>query len=213
MGKSADGAAISGLSNPAGLSTRTLAWLAGRIAMIALIATAAMLTLSPAMEAPPAEPTAQAEATQLSAEDARSEAAALEWLALTDAGEWEESWEAAADMFQSEVTAAQIGRSGNRCARSAWRCCLSRGSHHSADCRAARRARRRLYGHPVCHCFCGISRIGGNRHHARRRRGAENRRLFHPIKCARAGFKAPPVTYAAMCLYTARWWLNSLKPQ
>ena len=75
--------------------------------MIALIATAAMLTLSPAMEAQPAEPTAQAEATQLSAEDARSEAAALEWLALTDAGEWEESWEAAADMFQSEVTAAQ----------------------------------------------------------------------------------------------------------
>ena len=74
--------------------------------MIALI-TVAMLTLNPLMEAEPAEPVAQTEATPSSAQDARSESAALAWLALADAGEWEESWDAAADMFQSEVTAAQ----------------------------------------------------------------------------------------------------------
>ncbi|MGB3796330.1 MAG: DUF4019 domain-containing protein [Alteraurantiacibacter sp.] len=111
MGQSGEAAPLSGQSKPAGISTRTLAWLAGGIAMIALITAAAMLALNPATEtlAEKAQPieTTQADDEAEPATDARISEAALTWLALADAGEWERSWDEAADMFQSQVTAAQ----------------------------------------------------------------------------------------------------------
>ncbi|MWV28596.1 helix-turn-helix domain-containing protein [Aurantiacibacter rhizosphaerae] len=105
-------APLSGQSKPARLSTRTLAWLAGGIAMIALVTAVAMFALNPAGDARPvataqAEGEAPATGTALSAEDARIRDTALDWLALGDAGEWDESWQQAGEMFQSQVTAAQ----------------------------------------------------------------------------------------------------------
>lgn len=70
--------------------------------MIAIVVAAAMLALTPANETAP-----QAATAAPSAEDSRARQAAAEWLALADAGEWQETWEEAGAMFRSELTAAQ----------------------------------------------------------------------------------------------------------
>lgn len=101
MGEAAREAQSSGHSQPARPGNRRLAWLAGGLAMIAIIA-AAILALTPATEAPP-----QAEAIASSVTDEGARHAALEWLALVDAGEWQQSWEAAGAIFRSEITAPQ----------------------------------------------------------------------------------------------------------
>ena len=108
MGEGGDAAPLSGQSKPARLSTRTLALLAGGIAMIALITAAAMLALSPISEVPATEASLQSDDDkEVAANDARRAEVALEWLALVDAEEWEESWQQAGAFFRSEVTAAQ----------------------------------------------------------------------------------------------------------
>lgn len=111
MGENEGGATLAGHSKPARLSTRTLAWHAGGIAMIALVAAATMLALTPASESA-SQSVPQSEFSAIAADDAHSEQAALDWLALVDARQWEESWEATGEMFQSEVTAAQWAETG-----------------------------------------------------------------------------------------------------
>ncbi len=108
VGENGNAAALSGQSKPARLSTRTLAWLAGGIAMIALITAFAMLAMGPASEVPATEASLQSDDDEeVAANDARSTEAALGWLALVDAGQWEESWQRAGAIFRSEVTAGQ----------------------------------------------------------------------------------------------------------
>ena len=107
MAGPAQAASVSRHSKFARLGNRKLAWLAGGIVVIVLVAAAAMLALTPAQEAQ-----SQAETATMSQADERARQAALEWLALTDAGEWEQSWEEAGTIFQSEVTAAQWAEAG-----------------------------------------------------------------------------------------------------
>ncbi|MFB0610824.1 helix-turn-helix domain-containing protein [Aurantiacibacter poecillastricola] len=109
MGEGPPAAAVSGHSKPARLGTRTLAWLAGGIAMIALVTVFAMLAFSPAN--PVAEAPAQSAPAVTSAEDARAEEAARDFLSLVDAQRWEESWEQASPLFQSQVTVEQWAES------------------------------------------------------------------------------------------------------
>lgn len=86
-----------------------LAWLAGGMLIMSLIIAAVVLSTAlqggGATQAPTQTPAAAAAETPIQETDAS--AAAREWIALVDAGNWEESWREAADLFQSQVTAQQ----------------------------------------------------------------------------------------------------------
>ncbi|WAT19375.1 DUF4019 domain-containing protein [Aurantiacibacter sp. MUD11] len=102
MGAGGTDEQLSGQSKQRRAILRRIGWLAGGIAVIALITAATMMVFTPASEEP-----SQEVAAEIASADSRSEQAALAWLAMADAGEWEASWEAAGTMFRGEVTAAQ----------------------------------------------------------------------------------------------------------
>lgn len=85
-----------------------LFWIATGITAMSLLV--AVLALSSSLlSAGPADapaPAATAPAPAVAADPAEA-GAALAWLALADAGSWDESWRAAGSLFQTKVTAAQ----------------------------------------------------------------------------------------------------------
>jgi DNA-binding CsgD family transcriptional regulator len=94
-----------GAEPSAGFATSRKAWAIGGIAMISLAAIAA-LALSGAPDTAQDQAAAPAPAAAQAAPAARSSAsqAALQWLALVDAGNWPESWAATASSFRRNNT-------------------------------------------------------------------------------------------------------------
>lgn len=79
-------------------SNRLVAWTAGAALMISLIVAAAFLMGEPSDQLAP-EPTPNTNFEQV------SEQTALSWVALVDAGQWEESWKEASVYFRAAVSA------------------------------------------------------------------------------------------------------------
>jgi DNA-binding CsgD family transcriptional regulator len=94
-----------GAEPSAGFATSRKAWAIGGVAMISLAAFAA-LALTAAPETAQDQAAAPAPAAAQAAPAARSSApqAALQWLALVDAGNWPESWAATASSFRRNNT-------------------------------------------------------------------------------------------------------------
>lgn len=86
---------------------RPLAWLAGGLLAMSLIIAAVMIApmlLSSSADATQSPDTAS---SSVSVPDAASASDALAWVALVDDQEWDESWQAAASIFKTQVTEQQ----------------------------------------------------------------------------------------------------------
>ena len=84
-----------------------LAWLAGGMLIMSLIIAAVVLSTALQGDGATQTPTAVAAAAATPIEETDASAAAREWIALVDAGNWKESWNEAAALFQAQVTAQQ----------------------------------------------------------------------------------------------------------
>lgn len=86
---------------------RSLVFLAGGVLAMSLIITAVMIApmlLSASADAPQSP---DGTSPSISVADAASTSDALAWVALVDDQKWDESWQAAASIFKSQVTAQQ----------------------------------------------------------------------------------------------------------
>lgn len=109
IGMAASGAAaqLPGTAKGTGRMARYLPWLAGAAIMITAIIALALAAGSPTTPPPSA---AKAPAGQTPAADQKADAAARQWVALIDQGQWQQSWKAAGTLFQTGVTAANWER-------------------------------------------------------------------------------------------------------